>query len=186
MVLKRKKPLPRSRRKSFTGDLRFAGINVSRERREEQISRRDDTVKNVSITLEDIDTAIKFYFDNVLKPVVKENGRLIKVPTLFGSPERWKSIERDGFWRDEKSKIILPLIMYKRTTTARDDNMPVDKIDRNIFQTFQKQFTPRNRYDNFSVLTNKKPTFERYKIVIPDYVKVVRTALSESVPTSIV
>lgn len=170
MAFKRKKPLPRSRRRDFTGDLRFAGANVSRENRAEQISRRDDTVKNVSITLEDIDTAIKFYFDNILKPVVKENERLIKVPTMFGSPERWKSIERDGFFRDEKSKIILPLIMYKRTSTSRDLTIPVDKIDRNIVHTFQKQFTQQNRYDNFSALTNKKPTKERYRVIIPDYV----------------
>ncbi len=170
MAIKRKKPLPRSRRQDFTGDIRFAGVNVSRERRDEQISRRDDTVKNVSITLEDIDTAIKFYFDNVLKLVVTENGKLIKVPTMFGSPERWKSIEGDGFFRDEKNKIILPLVMYKRTNMSRDITIPVDKIDKNIVYTFEKQFTQRNRYDQFSVLTNKKPTRERYKVIIPDYV----------------
>ncbi len=170
MALERKKTLSKSRRQDFTGDIQFAGVNVSRERRDEQISRRDDTVKNVSITLEDIDIAIKFYFDNVLKPVVKENGKLIKVPSMFGSPERWESVEKDGFFRDEKRKIILPLVMYKRTNTSRDTTIPVDKIDRNVVYTFAKQFTQRNRYDQFSVLTNKKPTRERFRVIIPDYV----------------
>ena len=55
----RKKPIPRSARKKINrGTLR---------------SRGDDTVKNISVGLMDIDAAIMFYFNNVIKPTVLEN-----------------------------------------------------------------------------------------------------------------
>ena len=48
----RKKPIPRSARKKINrGTLR---------------SRGDDTVKNISVGLMDIDAAIMFYFNNVI------------------------------------------------------------------------------------------------------------------------
>ena len=48
----RKKPIPRSARKEINrGTLR---------------SRGDDTVKNISVGLMDIDAAIMFYFNNVI------------------------------------------------------------------------------------------------------------------------
>ena len=81
------KPLPRKQRV---------------ENRGYQYSRKDkDRTKDISVTLEDIDSAIFFYFDNVIKPSVKENGEHIKVPVMYGSVERWKSILRDGFLRDK-------------------------------------------------------------------------------------
>ena len=72
-----------------------------------QYSKKEiDKEKDISITLKDIDSAILFYFDNVIKPSVEENGEHIKVPVLYGSVERWKAILRDGYLRDKKRQII--------------------------------------------------------------------------------
>ena len=61
----RKKPIPRSARKAINrGTLR---------------SRGTDEVKNISVGLMDIDAAIMFYFNNVIKPTVVENDEVVKV-----------------------------------------------------------------------------------------------------------
>jgi hypothetical protein len=167
--IKRNKPLPRSRRKDYTGDIRFAGI-PSKDRRDEQKSRRDDNVKNIAVTLYDIDKAILYFFNNVIDPYVIEAGNKIKVPVIYGNPERWVASQKQGFMRDEKGKILTPVIMYKRSSINKDANIPVDNLNRNIVYTFQKKWSERNQYDNFSKLINKKPTKERELVAIPDYV----------------
>ena len=54
-------------------------------------SMKNDTVKDISVGLEDIDNAIMYYFKNVIKPNVVQNEQQIAVPVIYGSPERWKS-----------------------------------------------------------------------------------------------
>ena len=81
----RKKPIPRSQRKTI--------------HRETQI-KRDDTVKDISVSLMDMDSTIMYYFENVIKPTVIENGETIKVPIMYSSPERWFAIQKwfyEGF-----------------------------------------------------------------------------------------
>jgi len=60
------KPLPRKQRVVNRGYL---------------YSRKDENVKNTEITLMDMDSAIQFYFDQVIKPSVEDNGENIKVYT---------------------------------------------------------------------------------------------------------
>jgi len=169
-IPKRQKPLPRSRRENFDGTLRFSG-KPAREKREEQIKRSDDTFKNMSITLQDIDEAILFYFNNVIKPTVTENEQIINVPVKYGDPELWKSSQKDGYIRDRKGKIISPVIMFRRTNISRDPSMPVDKIDRNIVYQFPRKYSnEHNKYDRFSLKNNMKPTYEIYSVVVPDYI----------------
>ena len=55
---------------SFTDS---SGNNVSNNRAE-QINRTED-IKNVSVGLYDVDEAIYYYFENVIKPRVKEGER---------------------------------------------------------------------------------------------------------------
>jgi len=64
----RKKPIPRSARKAINrGTLR---------------SRKKDDVKNISVGLMDIDSAIVYYFNNVIKPMVIENEETIKTQKI--------------------------------------------------------------------------------------------------------
>ena len=95
-----------------------------------------------------MDSAIMYYFNEVIKPEVEVNKEKVKVPCIYASPERWNQITKQGFLRDKKRQIIVPLIVFKRTGMSRDDNMPIDKLDANdpkIFylvnnQTFLKAF----------------------------------------------
>ena len=152
------KPLPRKQRVLNRGYL---------------YSRSDDDTKNLSVTLMDMDSAIMFYFENVIKPSVKDNGENVKVPTMYASPERWKAIKRDGFMRDKKRQVITPVIAYRRTSIERDDTIPQDKLDANnphLFYTFEKKFSAENRYDNMSTQIGLLPQREYYNVALPDYV----------------
>jgi hypothetical protein len=137
-----------------------------------QISVADDTSKPFTIGLKDIDETIKYYFDNVIKPVVSQNGARVAVPVVYGSPERWKSVQRDGYYRDKAGRIMAPLIMYKRTSIERNRSM-TSKIDANFPQTyavFQQKYTKQNFYNQLSVLNGATPVKEYQAVVIPDFV----------------
>ena len=135
-------------------------------------SRKDDTVQDISIGLQDHDEAIMYYFNNVIKPSVIVNGDRTPVPIIYGSPERWKGVQKDGYFRDKEGKLQTPLIMFKRDSVEkrRDLGNKLDANNPQLFYTFQEKYTTRNRYDNFSVLQNRIPQKERYAVVIPDYI----------------
>ena len=158
----RNKPIPRSQRLIFN--------------RGEKISRNSpgatDDVKNLSVGIMDMDSAIMYYFNEVIKPEVEVNKEKVKVPCIYASPERWNAISKQGFLRDKKKQIIVPLIAFKRTGMSRNDNMPIDKLDANdpkIFYTFQKKYSQQNRFDKFSVQKNLEPNREYYNVAMPDY-----------------
>ncbi len=156
----REKPIPRSLRRDK---------NRGRDR-----SRNDDNVKNLSVGLMDIDATIMYYFNNVIKPTVEENGETVKVPIMYANPERWTMAQKRGFLYDNKKQLIIPLIAFKRTSIEKDETLPVDKMDPlnpRLKYTFQKQYTSKNRYDKFSVQRGLTPTKEMYAVPVPDYIK---------------
>ena len=142
-----------------------------------ETSRKKDTVKDISIGLQDHDEAIMYYFNNVIKPSVMVNGNRTNVPLIYGSPERWKSVQEDGYYRDKEGKLQTPLIMYKRDSVEkrRDLGNKLDANNPQIYHTFQEKFSKRNTYDNFSVLQGRKPQKEMYTVVVPDYVTLTYT-----------
>lgn len=142
--------------------------------RAEEISQKNDTDLNVKVGLKDIDEAVMYYFENVIKPSVIQNNVRYKVPVIYGSPERWKAVQADGFYRDVAGKIQVPLIMYKRESVEKDRNLG-NKLDGNKVHNLiisQKRYTRRNAYDNFAALTNRKPEKEFVVAFPPDYVTV--------------
>ena len=153
----RKKPIPRHLRKT---------VNRAYQR------KRDDSVQDVSVSLMDMDSAIMFYFENVIKPAVVENGETVKVPIMYSSPERWAAVQKTGFMRDSKRQIILPAIAYRRTAMEKDDTIAVDKMDPEepkLHYAFERKYTSRNRYDNFTVQQGLLPQREYYNVAMPDY-----------------
>jgi len=142
-----------------------------------QISRKDDLTQDISIGLQDHDEAIMYYFNNVIKPSVIVNGDRTNVPIIYGSPERWKGVQQDGFYRDKEGKIQVPLIMFKRDSVEkrRDLGNKLDGNNPQLYYTFQEKYTKRNQYDNFSVLQGRKPQREMYKVVVPDFIKISYT-----------
>ena len=139
-----------------------------------EITRRDDDkVNDIYIGLQDHDEAIAYYFDNVIKPTVVSNGQRIDIPLIYGNPERWKSVQKDGYYRDKEGKIQTPLIMFKRDSVEkrRDLGNKMDANNPQLYYVFQSKYNRRNQYDNFSVLQNRVPNKEFHAVVIPDYVK---------------
>jgi hypothetical protein len=142
--------------------------------RGEQVSFRGDTTKPFSLGLKEIDEAIMYYMDNVIKPTVQQNGVVQKVPFIYGSPERWKQVQRDGYYRDLKGKIMMPLITFKRNNIEKVRSLAnkLDANNPNNVQMIQKSFSPQNTYNNFSILNNRIPTKQNYAVVMPDYVNI--------------
>ena len=124
------------------------------------INRAKETSKNDEksssgfyLGLEAIDQAIFFYFENIIKPSVLSNGDLVDVPVIYGSGERWKLAQRDGFYRDKGGKVQAPLVMIKRESVEkrRDLGNKLDANNPQLYVTYQEKFTKRNKYDNFSL-----------------------------------
>ena len=147
---------------------------VFSQNRGKDISRKNDKIKDISIGLEDIDEAIKYYFDNTIRPNVIQNGSRVAVPVLYGDAEKWKSVQNDGFYRDHNGKIMAPLIMYKRTNIEKNRTLG-NKLDGNkvhLFNVFETRYNKRNFYNKFDILTNSRPSKQYYVNVVPDYVTV--------------
>jgi len=153
----RKKPLPRSQRKSINRALQH---------------RRDDTVQDISVSLMDMDSTIMYYFENIIKPTIIENGETVKVPIMYSSPERWAAVQKTGFMRDKKRQIILPVIAFRRTGMEKDETMAIDKMDPEepkLHWQFERKYTNTNRYDNFTLQQGLLPQREYYNVAVPDY-----------------
>jgi len=125
----------------------------------------------VGITLYDIDFAMMEYMTDVVIPDVEENGTKVKVPLIYGNPERWKAATKDGFMRDQRGRIQIPLVMYKRNSIARDDSL-ANTMNRNISYSTLTKYNKKQKYDKFSLMNNVQPNREAYNITMPDYVTV--------------
>lgn len=137
-----------------------------------QTSFKDDPVKPLSIGLEDLDGAVMYYFQNVIKPSVIHNGERLAVPIIYGSPERWKSFQKDGYYRDAQGRIMAPLLMFKRNSVEKVRTV-ANKLDANHpynYAVSQKLYNSQNTYDKFNVQNNIKPVKQYYATVVPDYV----------------
>ena len=136
-----------------------------------QTSFRGDATKPFSVGIEDIDQAIMYYFQNVIRPFVVQNEERIEVPVIYGSPEKWKSYQKDGYYRDVNGAIMAPLIMFKRDSIEKNRTV-ANKLDANNphnVSVTQKRYSSNNVYSNFAVLTNRIPTETYYASVVPDY-----------------
>lgn len=147
--------------------------------RELQTSRSNDNVQNYSVGIKDIDESIFYYFNEVLKPQVTQNGKQINVPLVYASPERWAAMQKDGYYRDKNGKMQAPLITFRRDSLEKNRQLG-NKLDGNNphnFGVFEKKFSKNNVYDKFGILNNRAPEKEYYAVAIPDYVNIVYTCI---------
>ena len=178
------KPIPKSQ-KQLSEDSRDPYLNsgatpsINPKRRELQKAIKDDDGKRFNIGIKDIDEAIFYYFQNVIKPSVIRNGRQVSVPVLYGSPERWKAVQKDGFYRDRNGKVMTPLIMIKRDSLEKNRQLG-NKMDANSplnFGIFEKKYSKKNVYDRFSVLSSREEVKEYQGVVIPDFVNITYSCI---------
>jgi hypothetical protein len=139
-----------------------------------QTSFKNDTTKPYTVSIQDIDEAIMYYFQNVIQPSVFQNGERIAVPIIYGSPEKWKSFQKDGYYRDLQGRIMAPLIMFKRNTITKDRSLN-NKLDannpHNVAIVGQK-YSKKNEYSKFNLLNNQKPNKTYYTTVVPDHLTI--------------
>lgn len=144
-----------------------------------EYSLKKDEDKVFSVGIKDIDEAVMYYFNQVLKPHVVQNNTRVNVPVIYGTPENWKGVQADGYYRDQRSKIIAPLIMFKRNSVTQNRTLG-NKLDGNKahnLQFFQKKYSKRNIYSNFAALNSRSPETEYLVSITPDYVTVEYTCL---------
>jgi len=123
-----------------------------------------------SIQLYDVDYAIMKYLEDVVLPDLDDNGIAIKIPVVYGNSERWEGAQEKGVYRDGKGRIQLPLLMIRRSSVAKNTDIPM--LNRHVSYQAVTKWTKENRYDRFSLLTGIQPVRKVYNITMPDYVEV--------------
>jgi hypothetical protein len=150
--------------------------------RSEKMSFKNDIVKPFSVGIKDIDESIMYYFNNVIRPSVIQNGERIPVPIIYGSPERWKSIQKDDYYRDKKGAIMMPILMFKRDNIEKNRKL-ANKLDANmpnLYTSWQKSYNTKNFYSNFNLLNNRIPTKQFIANVVPDYVNLTYSCIAQT------
>lgn len=143
--------------------------------RSEQISRRDDKNEVPYIGIGDIDEALVWYFDNVIRPIVKlADGSSMQVPIAYANPEKWQAVQKEGVYRDKDGKRQIPIILFKRESLDRNRKI-TSKVDANYPHNFyltsvMEQPGQRNYYR--SSIPNIQPEKAYIITVVPDYVKI--------------
>lgn len=142
--------------------------------RKEFATRRDtDKTADFSVDLLDIDSTIINYMNQRLDISVMDNGTLVKVPVLYASPERWKAVKQDGYLRDNQGKILLPVILIKRTNVS--NNKDLMTLNRYLSYDVLVKYDQKNKYDKFNMLNLNspfvsKPVSQLFNVTLPDHV----------------
>jgi len=133
--------------------------------------QREPIEKGKGVRLYDVDLAIAEHMIDVVIPTVEVFREKVKVPVLYGNPERWTAVQKQGYLRDRKGQLQIPLVMFKRNSIARDDLMP-SSMNRNLFYPAVTKYSKKHKYDRFSAMTGTARPVEQYNITMPDYVTV--------------
>ena len=122
--------------------------------------------KGKGVRLYDVDLAIAEHMIDTVVPSVEEFREKIKVPVMYGNPERWKSIQKDGYLRDKKGVIQIPLIMFKRNSIERNDTM-ASSMNRHVSYPSVSKYSKKHKYDKVFILMPWKDIYiqdnERYE-----------------------
>ena len=154
---------------NFNANVQSTGIEFNRS---QEMSFKGDDTKQYSVGIQDIDEAVFYYFRNVIKPFVMQNGVRRDVPIIYVATERLKSFQRDCYFIDKSNAIMLPIIVIKRDSITKDRSV-ANKLDANspnLNGVWQSKFSSKNFYDNFATLNNRKPVKTFYAVAQPDYV----------------
>jgi len=160
--------------------------------RSTQISRRNDILqtttisnegqtvvpgrdynKDFQIVLKDLDTAVMTHVKNVMKLRVKDYGEMVEVPVMYANSERWAMARKKGYLRNNKGTVLLPLMLFKRTTTEFNEELPSYKHDlqhQHIEVVRSSQWSKDNQYSRFAIQTGMKPVQENIVTGVPQWV----------------
>ena len=171
----RKPPVKRTR-VSYTDDVNLTDsprIDLGKSR-QTQIRSDQDKVKNLGVTLYDIDFAIKSFIDQTMQMKIEDNGESIIVPIIYANSEKWASIQRNGYLKDKKGKTLAPLITFRRSAVNMKNELRRNKVASTgqISYIMQQNYDKLTPYDKFSSQYGLKKKQEYFVTPIPDYVDV--------------
>ena len=140
------------------------------ENRSENIRRDQDTIKDFTVSLLDIDTAILTYIDKTIDIHVLDHGKDLKVPIKYAAPETWKSIQKDGYLRDGQGKFQMPIVAFSRSNIEKNQDMLT--INRHLTYPVVQGFSEKNRYTQFNIINQKtlNPQRDVFSVTLPDHV----------------
>lgn len=131
--------------------------------------KKESIEQGKGVKLYDVDLAIAEHMIDTVLPTVEIFQEKQKVPVVYGNPERWKSVQKDGYLRDKKGMLQIPLVMFKRNSIERNDTLS-NTMNRHVSYPSVSRYSKKHRYDKFSAMTGTQKPVEMYDIVIPDYV----------------
>ena len=143
--------------------------------RANEVRRDTDTIKTPACTIYDVDYAIMSYLRDVVKPTIIEDGNILSVPIQYANGEKWSMVQKHGYLRDQKGKLMTPLMTIRRNSITERDilkKLDVNKNPSGNAMVLKNRFTKANRYDRFGLITNAKPTQEFYITAVPEFVEV--------------
>lgn len=172
------KPKKRSQKEisqsQFTPYLESTTKPKTGKKRAEEISFKNDNVKPIEIGFEDIDIAIIYFLNKILKLKVEQDNRLIDINIVFKNPENWVSYQKEGIFRDNNGKIMLPVMVLDRKLIERNKSI-TSKVDHKSplnYYVYGQKYSKQNTYNQFDILTNTIPEKTFYATVMPEYVNI--------------
>ena len=133
--------------------------------------KREGNELGKGVRLYDVDLAIAEHMIDTVVPSVEAFREKVKVPVLYGNPERWASVQKKGYLKDKNGQLQIPLIMFKRNSIERSDTM-ASSMNRHLSYPSISMYSKKHRYDKFSAMSETKRPVEVYDVVMPDYVTV--------------
>tara|TARA_B110000211_G_scaffold98753_1_gene115013 strand:- start:4441 stop:5595 length:1155 start_codon:yes stop_codon:yes gene_type:complete len=133
--------------------------------------KKESIEQGKGVKLYDVDLAIAEHMIDTVLPTVEIFQEKQKVPVVYGNPERWKSVQKDGYLRDKKGMLQIPLVMFKRNSINRDDSLS-NTMNRHVSYPSVSRYSKKHRYDKFSAMSSTQKPVEVYDVVIPDYVNI--------------
>ena len=133
--------------------------------------KREGNELGKGVRLYDVDLAIAEHMIDTVVPSVEVFREKVKVPVLYGNPERWTSVQKKGYLKDKNGQLQIPLIMFKRNSIERDETMS-STMNRHVSYPSVSMYSKKHRYDKFSAMTGVQKPVEIFDVVMPDYVTV--------------
>ena len=114
--------------------------------------KKESIEQGKGVRLYDVDLAIAEHMIDTVFPTVEIFQEKQKVPVVYGNPERWKSVQKDGYLRDKKGMLQIPLVMFKRNSIERNDTLS-NTMNRHVSYPSVSKYSKKHRYDRFSAMT---------------------------------
>ena len=133
--------------------------------------KREGNELGKGVRLYDVDLAIAEHMIDTVVPSVETFREKVKVPVLYGNPERWTSVQKQGYLKDKNGALQIPLIMFKRNSIERNDTM-ASSMNRHVSYPSVSMYSKKHRYDKFSAMTGTAKPVEIFDVIMPDYVTV--------------